>query len=98
VGGLYDGQVKVFVGATELEAWRIVAISRMPAESRFYVLLDEDVMNPGMMTVGIDVGDGLEAFTYEVLTERSGTGLAACARGNGSCSVSWLGGECPAQP
>ncbi|MDD4792352.1 MAG: Ig-like domain repeat protein, partial [Firmicutes bacterium] len=75
VGGLYDGQVKVFVGATELEAWRIVTISSMSAESKFYVLLDEEVMNPGMMTVGIDVGDGLEAFTYEVLMERSGYGF-----------------------
>ncbi len=75
VGGLYDGQVKVFVGTTELEAWRIVTVSSMPAESKFYVLLDEEVMNPGMMTIGIDVGDGPEAFVYEVLTERSGYGF-----------------------
>ena len=75
VGGLYDGQVKVFVGTTELEAWRVVMINSMPAESRFYVLLDEAVMNSGMMIIGIDVGDGPETFIYEVLTERSGYGF-----------------------
>jgi hypothetical protein len=76
VAGLYDGRVEVLLGDKPIEdAWRLVTIANTPALAKFYVLLDDAVMQPGPLTVTIKVGDVTRYCDYEVLDERTGFGF-----------------------
>lgn len=76
VAGLYDGTVEVFLGSKLLEDdWRLVTVFRSPELAKFYILLDADVMQPGMLTVTIRIGDVTKSWDYRVLSERTGFGF-----------------------
>jgi len=76
VAGLYDGQVEVLLSNKPIEdAWRMVTIINTPGLAKFYVLLDDAVMQPGSLTVTIKIGDVIRYCDYEVLDERSGFGF-----------------------
>jgi hypothetical protein len=73
--GMVDADLKVAVGSLWLEDWRIVEISRTLGSSKFYVLLDEDVLVPGRLVLTVDAGMTRDKFLYDVLNERSGFGF-----------------------
>jgi len=74
--GLIDTQApEVRLNGAALEPWRIVGVSSTPAMAKFYVLLDEDVMAPGWMSIAISVGGESHLFSYIVDSERSGFGF-----------------------
>ena len=76
VVGLHDGTVDVLLGSRPLEDdWRLVTVVRTPELAKFYVLLDADVMQPGMLTVTIRIGDVTKSCDYRVLGERTGFGF-----------------------
>ena len=76
VVGLHDGQVEVLLSSKPMEdAWRLVTIVNTPGLAKFYVLLDNAVMQPGPLTVTIKIGDVTRYCDYEVLDERSGFGF-----------------------
>jgi len=76
VVGLYDGRVEVLLSNKPIEdAWRLVTIVNTPALAKFYILLDDAVMQPGPLTVTIKVGDVTRYCDYEVLDERTGFGF-----------------------
>ncbi|MEA4884348.1 MAG: hypothetical protein VB144_11980, partial [Clostridia bacterium] len=76
VVGLYDAPVEVLMGAEPLEHdWRIVTITNTPAIAKFYILLDDAVMEPGPMTITVKIGEITRSFDYQVLSERSGFGF-----------------------
>ncbi len=76
VAGLYDGIVEVLLGSRPLEDdWRLVTVVRTPELAKFYILLDADVMHPGMLTVTIRIGDATKSCDYRVLSERTGFGF-----------------------
>lgn len=77
VGGDFDGNVKVYVGDTQLADWRVVNVSKTVGEHKYYILLDGAVMTPGTtMTIKIDVGGmNTHDYVYEVDAERSGFGF-----------------------
>ena len=76
VAGLYDGHVEVLLGDKPIEdGWRLVTVVRTPELAKFYVLLDADIMQPGMLIVTIRVGDSMISCAYRVLSERSGFGF-----------------------
>jgi hypothetical protein len=76
VAGLYDGRVEVLLSNKPIEdAWRLVTIVNTPGLAKFYVLLDDAVMQPGSLTVAIKIGDVVRYCDYEVLDERSGFGF-----------------------
>ena len=77
VAGLYD-QVEVLLSNKPIEdddAWRLVTIFNTPELAKFYILLDDAVMQPGPLTVTIKIGDVTRYCDYEVLDERSGFGF-----------------------
>jgi len=56
VAGLYDGQVEVLLSNKPIEdAWRLVTIVNTPGLAKFYVLLDDAVMQPGPLTVTLNL-------------------------------------------
>ena len=76
VAGLYDGRVEVLLGDKPIEdGWRLVTVVRTPELAKFYVLLDADIMQPGMLTVTIRVGNSMISCAYRVLSERTGFGF-----------------------
>jgi hypothetical protein len=76
VAGLYDGHVEVLLGDKPIEdGWRLVTVVRTPELAKFYVLLDADIMQPGMLIVTIRVGDSMISCAYRVLSERTGFGF-----------------------
>ena len=76
VAGLYDGIVEVLLGNELIEdVWRLVTVVRTPELAKFYILLDADVMQPGMLTVTIGIGDVTKSCDYKVLGERTGFGF-----------------------
>lgn len=76
VAGLYDGQVEVLLSNKPIEdTWRLVTIVNTPALAKFYVLLDDAVMQPGPLTVTIKIGDVTRFCDYAVLDERTGFGF-----------------------
>ena len=81
ITGMIDAPLEVAVGANALETWRIVELYRTPASTKFYVLLDEEVLMPGRLVLTVDAGMTQRTFIYEVLNERSGFGFFACVRG-----------------
>ena len=76
VAGLYDGRVEVLLSNKPIEdAWRLVIVVNTPELAKFFVLLDDAVMQPGPFTVTIKIGDVTRYYDYEVLDERSGFGF-----------------------
>ncbi len=76
VAGLRDGTVEVFLGSELLkDDWRLVTVVRTPELAKFYILLDADVMQPGILTVTIRIGDVTKSCDYRVLSERTGFGF-----------------------
>ena len=76
VAGLYDGIVEVLLGSKLMEDdWRLVTVVRTPELAKFYILLDADVMQPGMLTVTVRIGDVTKSCDYRVLGERKGFGF-----------------------
>jgi len=76
VVGLIDGPVEVSLNlGGPLEPWRIVTVVNTPTMAKFYVLLDGDVLVPGRLDVGINVGAAHVSFRYTVDSERSGFGF-----------------------
>ncbi len=76
VAGLYNGIVEVLLGSKLMEDdWRLVTVVRTPELAKFYVLLDADIMQPGMLTVTIRIGDATKSCDYRVLSERTGFGF-----------------------
>lgn len=75
ITGMMDAPLEVAVGANALETWRIVELYRTPASTKFYVLLDEEVLMPGRLVLTVDAGMTQRTFIYEVLNERSGFGF-----------------------
>ena len=76
VAGLYNGIVEVLLGSKLMEDdWRLVTVVRTPELAKFYVVLDADVMQPGMLTVTIRIGDVVKSCDYRVLSERTGFGF-----------------------
>ena len=76
VAGLHDGIVEVLLGSKLMEDdWRLVTVVRTSELARFYILLDADVMQPGMLTVTIRIGDVVKSCDYRVLSERIGFGF-----------------------
>jgi len=75
ITGMIDAPLEVAVGANALETWRIVELYRTPASTKFYVLLDEEVLMPGRLVLTVDAGMTQRTFIYEVLNERSGFGF-----------------------
>ena len=56
IAGLMDVDVTVAIDGTPLEPWRVVAISRSLPLSKFYILLDEDVLSPGEVQLIVGLG------------------------------------------
>ena len=76
VAGLYDGIVVVLLGSRPLEDdWRLVTVVRTPELAKLYILLDADVMQPGMLTVTVRIADVTKSCDYRVLGERKGFGF-----------------------
>ena len=76
MAGLRDGTVEVFLGSELLkDDWRLVTVVRTPELAKFYILLDADVMQPGILTVTIRIGDVTKSCDYRVLSERTGFGF-----------------------
>ena len=76
VVGLYDGRVEALLGDKLIEdVWRLVTVIRTPELAKFYILLDADVMQPGMLTVTIRIGDVTKSCDYRVVSERTGFGF-----------------------
>ena len=75
VVGLYDGPIRVRVNGVLLDGWRIVELANTPGLSKFYILLDAEVMAPGPMGIAIEVGATKDTFIYDVDAERSGFGF-----------------------
>jgi hypothetical protein len=57
------------------DAWRLVTIANTPALAKFYILLDDAVMQPGPLTLTIKIGEVTRFCDYEALDERSGFGF-----------------------
>ena len=88
VTGLHDGTVEVLLGNGPLEdEWRLVSVFRRPELSQFYILLDADVMQPGMLTVTIRIGDATRTCDYRVLSERIGFGFGRLRPGDWSAPM-----------
>ena len=76
VAGLYDGQVEVLLSNKPIkDTWRLVTVVNTPALAKFYVLLDDAVMQPGPLTVTIKIGDVTRFCDYAVLDRRTGFGF-----------------------
>ena len=76
VAGLYDGTVEALLGSKLMaDDWRLVTVVRTPELAKFYILLDSDVMQPGVLTVTIRIGDVTKSCDYRVLSERTGFGF-----------------------
>lgn len=75
ITGMIDAPLQVAVGPYALEPWRIVVLYRTPADAKFYVLLDEEVIVPGRLVLTVEAGMTQRTFIYEVLNERSGFGF-----------------------
>jgi len=74
--GLHDAAVEVYVNSVKLDARRVVPVICTPALAKFYVLLDGEVMTPGMMTITIRIGTYASTkCDYTVDPERSGFGF-----------------------
>ena len=75
LSGLIDADLEVAVGGNQLAPWRVVELTRTPALSKFYLLLDGAVLAPGHVVLTVRAGAAETRFTYEVLNERSGFGF-----------------------
>jgi hypothetical protein len=75
VTGVVDAELSVAIGSTDLADERIIEIARTVEMSKFYVLLDEEVLSPGELVLTVTAGATVEKFFYEVLNERSGFGF-----------------------
>lgn len=76
VVGMYDAEIEVYVNGVKLDSWRVVEVTRAPALSKYWVLLDGDVMEPGVMEIAVKVGAAEPVnYSYTVDWERSGFGF-----------------------
>ena len=67
---------EVYVNGVKLDSWRVVEVTRAPALSKYWVLLDGDVMEPGVMEIAVKVGAAEPVnYSYTVDWERSGFGF-----------------------
>lgn len=80
VAGMIDGDFEVSIGSQVLtgdpvNGWRVVQIIATEAMSKYYILLDADVLGPGQLLVNVRAGLMTAQYIYDVLNERSGFGF-----------------------
>jgi len=80
VAGMIDADFVVSIGDQVLtgdpvHGWRVVRITATEAMSKYYVLLDEEVLQPGQLLINVRAGLLNAQFIFDVLNERSGFGF-----------------------
>jgi hypothetical protein len=80
VAGMIDADFVIAIGDRVItgdpeHGWRVVEISKTEAYSKYYLLLDGELLRPGQLLINVRAGLLSAQYIYDVLNERSGFGF-----------------------